>query len=503
MASLISLPNELLEFVTSHLGFQDKVNLIKTCRTTRVAITPGLYRALVIDMKASETDHQVEGSIRRLPLVNKLLSTFMKNVDLARNVRSLQVRTFYTTLANVDLSEWEAQAYSQLVEKRCPLLKAHWDEAISTKCISSAVLSLLLLHCPRLERLMIPGHLLTIGGWLQQLLLSLSFDNNSVLLRNLSTIKIWSRETMDSGLLKAVSEWLVPLPSLQTIVMSVEEDHVSPSRHLKVTCAEGATPGTLSTLRILRTGVQYSSIVEVLKHTPCLSTLVVDTFVSAAVPPDNLSDLQAGLGLLKTTLTHFVLRIEKYKEPDDWSPYYNEAFDRGEGLGSLRGFTALTTLEIALIALVGHQNEVWSTDPPNLAEYLPPNLRCLTLSDDLWDDESFHPISALPTMAVLKRFLVGERLVGSWHRSGPMEDYEWAQSEHPPWTIHTPHFAQLNFDIDNGDGCNSNYFWKDLDACEALQTMCESQGIRCSIRRKLTETPTITRPPPLSWSWVD
>ncbi|KAH7088793.1 hypothetical protein FB567DRAFT_318279 [Paraphoma chrysanthemicola] len=497
MASLLSLPNELLEFVTSHIGFQDKVNLIKTCRTTRVAITPGRYRALVIDMKASETEHQAEGAIRQLPFVNKLLSILIKNVDLAKNVRSLQVRTYYTTLANVDLSEREAQAYSQLVEKHCPLLKAHWKEAVETKCISSAVLSLLLLHCPRLERLMIPGHLLTIGGWLQQLLLSLTFDHDSILLRKLSTIKIATRETMDSGLLQAISEWLVPLPSLQTIVMSVEDDHVSPSRHSQITHATSATPGTLSTLRILRTGVQYLSIVEVLKHTPCLSTLVVDTFRSVALPPDNLGELQTGLSLLKTTLTHFVLRIERYKEPDNWAPSYGEAFDYGKGLGSLRSFTALTTLEIALIALIGHENEVWSTDPPNLADYLPPNLRCLTLSDDLWDDESFHPISALPTMAVLKRFLVGERLVGSWHPSGPMEDYEWAQSENPPWIIHTPHLAQLNFDIDNGDGCNSNDFWKDLDSCEALQAMCESQGILCSIRRKPSETPPVTASPPI------
>jgi hypothetical protein len=436
MASLTSFPTELMGFVVEHLSLEDKVNLVKTCRTTHVAVLPAVYHTVILDTRPTDRKKPPAGTVVGLKRINGLRFTIATRPHLAKHVRRLEAYNYSSTFAGVDFSLEERRAYSQLIDTTCPPMRKHWKKTYTSTRNSILVLSLLLLRCARLEKLSICSYVLQTGGWLQQLLLRISSDQHSTTLPRLSMLSIVDTKDKGIELLQATLELFLSLPGLNTLELSPEYT-VSPVLPPRIARTRDADPGRLSTLRIIGRREPYSAFKEILRCTPFLRNLDLDICHTSSEPPRSLKELRTGLNLLRNTLTQLRLRFAMHID-DEFSEITQDVFDGGAGLGSLRHFAALTRLETSLFALVGHNDAVWSKRCPSLADHLPPRLRYLVFFDDLWSEPTFSKIQDLPTMAVFKEFLAGELPAEAWPLNPGSKDLKWIATKEPAWKISTP-----------------------------------------------------------------
>jgi hypothetical protein len=140
MASLTSLPTELMGFVVEHLSLEDKVNLVKTCRTTHVAVLPAVYHTVILDTRPTDRKKPPAGTVVGLKRINGLRFTIATRPHLAKHVRRLEAYNYSSTFAGVDFSLEERRAYSQLIDTTCPPMRKHWKKTYTSTRNSILVL---------------------------------------------------------------------------------------------------------------------------------------------------------------------------------------------------------------------------------------------------------------------------------------------------------------------------------------------------------------------------
>lgn len=143
MASLTSLPTELMGFVVEHLSLEDKVNLVKTCRTTHVAVLPAVYHTVILDTRPTDRKKPPAGTVVGLKRINGLLFTIATRPHLAKHVRRLEAYNYSSTFAGVVQSRRKAgllavDRHNMPTNEKALEENIHFDAQLDSRTVTSA-----------------------------------------------------------------------------------------------------------------------------------------------------------------------------------------------------------------------------------------------------------------------------------------------------------------------------------------------------------------------------
>jgi hypothetical protein len=147
--------------------------------------------------------------------------------------------------------------------------------------------------------------------------------------------------------------------------------------------------------------------------------------------------------------------------------------------GPLSDFLAFTTLETSL-ALIFDNTGFSASRNPNLGKVLLPSLRCLVITDDLYDCSAYFGTVSLPTIAIVKRFITSEQLPDSHAHGTEPQHVNWVKAEDAIWRTTTPEFTEFVFNFRGRRHILFDY-WRRRGRHIELRRMCEDEGINCSI----------------------
>ena len=455
MASILDLPTELLEPISSALDPFDKTHLAMTCKRLYYLLENEIYRSLELIYKIDKhnppyVDPDFD-SYHRSPLSVQLLArTILKSPRHAENVESLRLRetgfeedgylqvklsqdyhdrvaglasALNNTLESLRLPENLPYCYRGLkLQRRDGLM---WHQEIEQYQIN-AILALTISHLKNLTSLSIStshAGLCYVSSLFRHLICEedgLTTIPHFPHLRRLE-LETDIRErsfTYTAGFWQAVSghETYAPffyLPALVEFELCLPamvwlQNFPWPNR-----CAPDLTQ--LRLLYLHRTGIEPAGLYGVLREMPCLHELRYDLLIGTTPRTQNdggkldCSHLQEALDHLKTCLQKLFLSIQMTCDYDRSIMWKMENYGIEQHL-NFSNFDQLKTLEIASILLLGACEPASKTLV--LSSRLPVGLRTLDLRDDL----AFHSMYPWRSGALLREIeaaLLFKNLAGS------------------------------------------------------------------------------------------
>ena len=481
MASLSSMPTELTDFIFEDLSFADFRSLAKTSRSLCLAALPSLYQTIIISLTGLPGGRRIKYNN-----VKDLCRTLIERPDYARYIRTLELDSPFANYG-IEISQAEQTLFANAIDARFRHLadRITWRAALlRTSSNFFAVLVLTLSHCLRLDKLEISSSEIPYDVWLRPLIQSATELQP---FRQLSSLRITSYKAEGRCFMGTRAELFSGLPKLEVLQIQTGFPSRVEMRDRNRQAMGPVAPGTLTPLNLtklslLRSDVAISDVVQFLKQTPKLRTLNCDILYSAMHVPLDLRGLQTSLELIRNTLVHLAIRFDIH-DSNEMSARQEMDLVRGD-LTFIHDFPALTTLETSLALLFGQTNFAYSRRfsgyRATLATTLPPRLKTLIISDDLWTFTPFICTEGAMTMDVFKRFFTGEFLSRDWTYWTKRQNIEWENGGNAPWLTATPEPKEFQFDMQM-KGRKSPDYWALRWTRDELRRACESQGIKCTI----------------------
>ncbi|KAH7378311.1 hypothetical protein BKA66DRAFT_149279 [Pyrenochaeta sp. MPI-SDFR-AT-0127] len=520
MASLQSLPNELLDNIFANIDSRDARNVSLTCKRLRAVATPAVYHSISLEWR---------NAIRRgatapkAPHIHSLLRTLIKNPDYVKLIKSLEFRAtnvwYYqddgSPLLCIPLGDWKMEEvdativlFEELVDKLQIPESACWKSYIRQKTRPAYLQMLVVQLCTHLESLSVSVEFEMETGCMEMALKQalattpLAMDPTSWCSK-LSHVRmtgdakgdIWTDPFFN---LKKLFMLLFYLPNLETLelttfVQPVEDvgaewESIMPPEWPLM---QAPNAEKLTTLRLVRSSISPAVISLMLQQTPNLTTFEYDTFNGFSVPLD-LSAIRDALLHVCDSLAHLSIRYDMHQEDENYPPQDVIGVTFGS-IGPLRDFPALTTLSASLGVLFG-SDDVRHGQTPKLADFLPPGLQCLTITDDMWMYNDFQQyFEDVDAMSILRTYLTGETAGYRWRGASGYQhggdnwngglgysNIIWTVSHEPGWKGATPGLKKFVYDL-RTRGHLTFAYWNHPRPREELERVCKWQGIECEV----------------------
>ncbi|KAI1673632.1 F-box domain protein [Pyrenophora tritici-repentis] len=469
MAQVTDLPQELLDYVFKSLKPLDILNVAETCKTLHAAALPAIYHTIVMrweirrdmglgterkDLSDSSKAHDEEAIHRDNlpgPNIQLLLRTLAETPNYVKLVKKLDFRAAHCTFYDDDGSIRRCFPNSSIEltgqELRNDMFKRYvraekyppphrWLE--KNKLL--IIMAMLIVTCHKhLESLSISADFLLNNEWFP-IMLRHGFAMNATALSPEWFIKLksmrvilehWDRE---SGYLynRPPMPWSIEfrkiqktllllhyLPAVETLELSAFADrrlghNIALWRKKRKQSQKPFWPLDnkpralcLTTLRLKQSSLALHTLQKLLEHAPLVNVLELEFYMHHKHAPLRLVELSRALRCIRRTLQHLKIRAIFFK---DMFPNHSPHVEVSRILNSmgslLRGFPALTTLEIPLSVLIGA--DYITTGPrPRIGDLLPPSLTHLTLNYDL-NIPSFAIQNVMP---YFHTYLAGEELL--------------------------------------------------------------------------------------------
>ncbi|KAF3804045.1 hypothetical protein GCG54_00007838 [Colletotrichum gloeosporioides] len=472
MASLATLPNELLDAILLEIPAADLVSLTQTCRNLRSVSLPLAYRDIAITSNGSTND--------RLPRIILLLRTVLESPRLTRHIKSLRLFT-----GEVRRSDTLAHERAEILTKwnGPPLLAGDMSGTLVSKAVHetqsscaadritaifdgdlAAASALILARCEQLESVTVDHEFARQGAkWLTAVfrhgLGALKDDTRPPTFSNLTKLDITCYPRRDvphywDHISKELFMLSLYLPKIKSLrlgrtprIDAWDED----AQRFDVAWPFPAAPGaaSLTSLRLDRSATTFSGIEELLKRTPNLRSFYLDNFFPETYRQDSRI-LRQALQHVRRTLLHLTIKYKVTSEdyPDADSLVYLVC----GSLGSLRDLEVLEELDVALCVFYGQDRDLQAL--PSLSEGLPPNLKRFTVNDSLWGYNTFYEWPTHVYVPLLRAFLGGG------------------------WRTGTPQLQEFALD--------ARWLWNGTDHelthdMRGLRKVCEEQGLKCTL----------------------
>ena len=513
MASILALPNELLDEVLASLDRSDLINVSISCRLLHEVTKATLYRSVVFewtwdwtvgaDSEQDFTQPPNFVAFCRLLILKPEYAKLVKSLDFsAPQCWSYSDDSDETPMLFVPAKQLKIGATDKLLFqnsiKKQPILNADiWITRLGFG-EPSAVELLIVALCTRLESLSVSTELLMEHNWLRSLtfqrLSAVSEAGNVPWLNKLRHLSIMSptAKLASQRSYKHLVEFhasLFHLLGLETLELSA---FVERSKH-KVPdsgpLSQYPEATALTTLRLLHSAVTSRALQLFLGQTINLQvfeyTYDMDQRTLSKSPNFSLSALNKALFQLRTTLRDLTVRYEIHANEGD---YYVGNSNLTGSLGPLCDFLALTSLHTSLAVLMGKEG-LAPLRVPDLASFLPRHLCKLTVTDDLWSFREFSGrFEDVEAMKIFRKYLSGERIKNDW--PGELEydvdvdnwDYgfrygkiSWEDFDEPGRRA-TLELQEFTYDIRNRYFCSDDY-WTSPRARDEFQQLCKAQGI--------------------------
>lgn len=317
-----------------------------------------------------------------------------------------------------------------------------WEDGIKEKDLD-AIVALLISQCSNLQSLSMGVYFLNSNAFLPIMLQHVVQTSALQKFEHASLGVDMQEYQHDVGFLKLNAESVLPifcLPNLRTAHLLLV--NVPSELDLLPKLA------VLTELRLRRSRISGSILSNILSSTPKLTAFEYDYRPKIGERID-CQALMNALKPLQATLKHLRICVQPFST-DTLLPFEFSVDEFVDGCigSSLKDFTTLESLEISLVVLLGR---FVSTAAP-LSSVLPPNLRVLTIRDDLWD----------------------------------YEDWEWADIEyiklfymflkHGRWRETCPKLRFINLRLDQ----TMDDDWDETKR-ENFRKMCKIKGVECGI----------------------
>ncbi|KAF5500088.1 hypothetical protein CGCS363_v006599 [Colletotrichum siamense] len=471
MASLANLPNELLDAILLEIPTADLISLSQTCRNLRSVSLPLAYRDIAITSNGSTND--------RLPRITLLLRTVLESPHLTRYIKSVRLFTGQMPLDTLAperagvLAKWTgppllaSDMSDALVRKAVHGMQssraAEWITAIFDGDLTAAS-ALILAQCEQLESLTVDNEFAWLGArWLTALfrngLAAVKDDPRLPTFGNLTKLGVTSYHRWDIShywdhIPKELFMLSLYLPKIKSLrlgrtprIDAWDEDAQSSDVAWPFPAAPNAA--SLTSLRLDRSAATFSSIKALLKQTPSLRSLYLDSFIPESYIQDT-TVLRQALRHVRSTLLRLTV---KYKISDeDYPDAVNLSVLVKGSLDSLRDLEVLEELNISLCVFYGQDRDLEALPP--LSEGMPPKLKRLTINDSLW---GFVAFEACPSQVYVP--LLGPFLGGGW-KTG------------------TPELQEFALDAER---IRDEYGGEFARGMRRLRNVCEEQGLKCSL----------------------
>ena len=481
-----TIPTELIDLIVEAVPFHDLHSLALTCRRLLKCSIPALYNTIVINTSGSASSPALgNDNARRREKVKNLCRTIVERPDLAKHIKTLQMRYLEFEYYGANINQREQTLFMKALDSLPlhPKDRKSWQEAIpiSSESNFEAIVSLLVTQCVSLEKLSIAMSYIREYSWLWKVM------KRSTAVRvfpQMHTVRVVSVNDSHEQAARHVINYFRTLPKVQQIILlhvSTDDLRKDSNRDLEPIYPLVATkPGAsnLPALVISKTSpaTKYE-LPEYLTLTWNLRTFVLHLMCPAQdYLPFELERMQTGLENVRSTLNHLAFRIDICDSPQGKA---SEVTDVCTGsLSFFRGYTALTTLETSLPLLFG-EPKTTNQQGHHLAEVLPPNLQKLIIADDLWHVIMFVWTTTVWTMDVFKEFFSGERLSDSSKYIDMDEAVVWSKAGQGTWKYATPDLREFVFDIRTHVELSD--YWDEEVVRKELRRTCEKQGIKCRV----------------------
>ncbi|KAF4853286.1 hypothetical protein CGCSCA4_v002484 [Colletotrichum siamense] len=472
MASLATLPNELLDAILVQISTADLVSLTQKCRNLRSISLPLAYRDITITANGSTYD--------RLPRITLLLRTVLESPHLTKHIKS--VRLFTGELHRYDyladerariVTKWTGPSLvasdmrDRLVRKAVHEMQsscaAEWITAIFDSDLTAAS-ALILAQCEQLESLTVDNEYARVGAkWLTAVfrngLGAVKDDTRPPTFGNLTKLDVtcyyrWDVSHYCDRIPKEVFMLSLYLPKIKSLrlgrtprIEAWDED----AQRFDVTWPLPVAPDavSLTSLRLDRSVATFSSIEALLQRTPSLRSLYLDSFIPESYVQDT-TVLRQALRHVRSTLLR--LTVEYEISDEDYADAVNLNVLVKGSLDSLRDLEVLEKLNISLCVFYGQDRDLEALPP--LSEGMPPKLKRLTINDSLWGFVAFEECPSQVYVPLLGPFLGGG------------------------WKTGTPELQE--FALDAGR-IRDEYGGEFARGMRRLRNFCEEQGLKCSL----------------------
>lgn len=472
MASLVEIPVELLGLICSDLGTGDILSLCRSCKGLYSAAHPLLFRHITIVWDRSARPDEP-------PNFTSLLLFILKHPSYARYIKTLNIRKVkYSACHDYSmrlsregtpppfLSPEDTALVRDVIEELClPELEYQgWFVSVAEEPNLGATIALILALCTHLESLTVDVDFLQpLNFWFPDMIRSAVSLRKGAATRlsrfqKLTHLTVSNLNNPDFDLPTETFLLSFYLPSIVTLcfenaLLDPEREPWDPTSasHRGPTWPLARPPlaASLTTLKLNDTKARPGAVEFLLRHTPNLQSLVYVCNLPSSSSPMDLIALRQGLEHVRDTLAHLVVRFDIFAD-EGLDPTNLAAVLRGS-LGPLGSMTALEDINVPLMLLLG---QVTPQTAAPLADVLAPNLKRLTINDDLWNYDAFWTWEGEHVGSLLMAFVAG------------------------PCKTATPRLEEFVLDVWE-DSSASYEYWDDEGKKEALKELTESQGIRC------------------------
>lgn len=410
-ASLVTLPQEIIDEIISGLAQNEISRLSMTCQKMRKATKEALFRNVTMVWRGDESSSQKTS----IPRIDCLLRTFVENPQLATYVSIINVqevgyrktsrRGGTPQLPGIVVSKDYAESVQQILDDiDCiePQSKKRLKEGVLSNSFD-AVIALVLLLCPNITTLELGLDILVDNEYLPHIFEYFGLNTTSRKSAHLESMQdlrlgtsMYPEEDSFTFLVRYPQTISGKMPQLNTYLPLF---YLSNLKHLEVSLPglpkgqefvwPASTPPqlmALTSLRLHACSISPEILRQMLAATPSLTNLYYDCWLEASA--FDASMLETALGLVKNTLENLEVNLQFWSR-DSVQPYeYKATWVRGTC--STRHMSALTTLSIPLMVLSG-----WKPDSGwSLADTIPSNLQHLTIFGDCgyydgygWEEE--------------------------------------------------------------------------------------------------------------------
>ncbi|KAI8305902.1 hypothetical protein K4K61_004982 [Colletotrichum sp. SAR11_59] len=469
MASLATLPNELLDAILLQISTADLVSLTQTCRNLRSISLPLAYRDIAITANGSAYD--------RLPRITLLLRTVLESPHLTKHIKSVRLFTgelhHYDYLADErarivtkwtgpslvasDMSDTLVRKAVYETQSSCA---AEWITAIFDSDLTAAS-ALILAQCEQLESLTVDNEFARLGvEWLTAVFRhGLKNDTYPPTFGNLTKLDVtcyyrWVVSHYWDQIPKELVMLSLYLPKIKSLrlgrtprIEAWDEDAQGSDVAWPFPAAPNAA--SLTSLRLDRSVATCSSIEALLKRTPSLRSLYLDSFIPESYVQDT-TVLRQALRHVRSTLLRLTVKYEISDE--DYPDAVNLGVLVKGRFDSLRDLEVLEELDIPLCVFYGQDRDLAALPP--LSEVLPPKLKRLTVNDSLWDFVAFEECPSQVYVPLLGPFLGGG------------------------WKTGTPELREFALDARTISDEYGDEFARGM---RRLRNVCEEQGLKWSL----------------------
>ncbi|OAL51786.1 hypothetical protein IQ07DRAFT_586135 [Pyrenochaeta sp. DS3sAY3a] len=521
MASLNDLPNELLDNILARLDSRDALRLSMTCKSMRAAALPTAYRSIVMKWINGPVPESPEAIV---PRIHALLRTLLKSPELVKLVRSLDFRAegcvflqdegeprISVPQISDEITQEDQSLFADAIEAlQLPDFELCKVIFVQQPGEAPIIQMLLLAYCTQLTSISFAIEFLMESDWIAM------FVENTVtaprghplsgLLKTLTEVRvtsdtegyIWSSDY--TVVLMSILR-LFYLPCVETLVLTsfvddneegvLWRDEENPFRWPLRTPPWAEK---LTHLQLLRSSISPELIDMILQQTPNLHTFDYECIKYPDSGCLDLPLLRGALGHVRNTLTTLIIRYEIYDDEEE-GLVAQDTFSITEGsLGPFDDFPVLTDLITSMAVLFG-SDVITMGRTPRLADFLPPKLQRLTLTDDLWLYPDFQQcFEGVDAMAILRTYFTGEKINDDWDDGGGYDTrggdnwgagkcysrIRWHEFEQPGWKTATPELRSFTYDLrERGD--KSFAYWTDERPREELKAVVQAQGIECEV----------------------